>query len=263
MGALGNSFRKGHRKRDLEKYKTQLEIGRRLSTQDRCIASGVSFGSLGPTYLTYTLKIIHAAPKVKLVTHTRSNHVKHGLSHLRTTCPREKNHLFLDTASTHGKHTRLYVPPMLLWWRATQSAKAQEEVLHRANSIDVPVVYNLVYEALQADLPGEMNRLLLAVGALPPSMEQLSQSLYSPLAKASSEDLRDMLVNFDEIEAKFSTLSATCLHRMLIDPGHAVFPPGGCPGVLQLQEELRQYQQHAEATNRLNASECSAPAPEA
>jgi hypothetical protein len=147
-----------------------------------CLATGVSFGALGPAYVAHVRTMLHLLPRVTIVAHVRSNHIKHALSFLRTTCGGEVNHLRADGRADHGRRRlapvvavasgerpparRLAVPPPLLLLRASHAALDQQRVLDTAGSLAGVrgVARVLVYEALQRDLHTEMLALLEAIG---------------------------------------------------------------------------------------------------
>ena len=57
-----------------------------------CRATGVSFGALSAQWQSHIEGVLHLEPSIRVVVHVRSNHLKHGLSMLRTGCQGEHNH---------------------------------------------------------------------------------------------------------------------------------------------------------------------------
>ena len=168
-----------------------------LSPPQRCLATGVSFGALGGPYVSHVRAVRELDPRVSIVAHVRTNHLKHALSFLRTTCDGEANHLFLkppspkgSSASSHDHHghshrhsrrrlstssgvgsarhaARLHVPPPLLLLRAVHAAQEQQRILSTAHGLapkGEQAQHVLVYETMQLDLAGSLKALLVALG---------------------------------------------------------------------------------------------------
>ena len=214
-----------------------------------CRAVGVSFGALGPTYISHLQALIRLEPRVAVVVHVRSNHIKHGLSFLRTSCQGEKNHVVGATSAPLAKHTaRMYVPAPLLVLRALLAARAQDKVLRDANEIrgERKLAYVVRYEAMQRDIGAEMGALLRALGA-PASHANPPQSAVA-LVKAGSDFAGDMLTNMAQLEAQL--LSLPCLLSMLVARGPVAFELRACERELaQLPAGLKAAM-NAERSNR-------------
>ena len=103
----------------------------------RCRATGVSFGALGSAYMSHISELIFLEARIAIVVHVRSNHVKHGLSFLRTTCDGELNHA--TTADILAKQRapprKLRVPPPLLLLRTAHASLAQAKILEEAAAL--------------------------------------------------------------------------------------------------------------------------------
>ncbi|KAL1504907.1 hypothetical protein AB1Y20_008675 [Prymnesium parvum] len=164
-----------HRKRSHE-----AALGRAAEQQPQqnssrgCRASGVSFAASSDQYTRLLAKVLGMAPSVRMVVHLRSNHVKHALSFLRHSCPGQQNHLAssdvarLGSAPSHP--LRLRIPPALFLSKAFTVAQQQLLLVDRAKrASEGRIAYTLVYEAMQQDLVGEIERLLLAIGATLPA----------------------------------------------------------------------------------------------
>ena len=212
----------GHRARERKQLSASTASVRSYSSRAPCRAVGVSFGALGPAYIAHlqSLLTLSRPRAVAVVVHIRTNHVKHALSFLRTSCSGEANHITRSAAALTKHSARLYVPPALLALRAWIAARAMDKILEDADAVrgESPLAYVLRYEAMQRDIGGEMAALLRAVGA-PPA------PLYQPpavsLVKASVEDVGEMLVNAPAVEAAFRSLP--CLHAMLVARGPVDF----------------------------------------
>jgi hypothetical protein len=193
--------------------------------------------------------LIRLEPRVAVVVHVRSNHIKHGLSFLRTSCQGEKNHVVGATSAPLAKHTaRMYVPAPLLVLRALLAARAQDKVLRDANEIrgERKLAYVVRYEAMQRDIGAEMGALLRALGA-PSSHANPPQSAVA-LVKAGSDFAGDMLTNMAQLEAQL--LSLPCLLSMLVARGPVAFELRACERELaQLPAGLKAAM-NAERSNR-------------
>jgi hypothetical protein len=193
--------------------------------------------------------LIRLEPRVAVVVHVRSNHIKHGLSFLRTSCQGEKNHVVGATSAPLAKHTaRMYVPAPLLVLRALLAARAQDKVLRDANEIrgERKLAYVVRYEAMQRDIGAEMGALLRALGA-PASHANPPQSAVA-LVKAGSDFAGDMLTNMAQLEAQL--LSLPCLLSMLVARGPVAFELRACERELaQLPAGLKAAM-NAERSNR-------------
>jgi len=230
-----------------------------------CRAVGVSFGALGPVYIAHLQAVLHLEPRVAVVVHVRSNHVKHGLSFLRTSCLGEANHLTAATTSaapTHHERARLHVPPPLLILRAWMGARAQDKVLKDADAIRGarPLAYVLQYEAMQRDLHAELSALLRAVGA-PMAHLRAPIAAASSLVKAGIEDVADLLSNAAAAEIALRPLPR--LHSMLVTSGPVAFGLRACETELASLPAGLLSDMEAERLNRsaikvgLHPAECS------
>ena len=65
----------------------------RDARERRCLATGLSMGALGSAYTAHMQALGRLEPRMQIVAHVRSNHIKHALSFLRTTCDGELNHV--------------------------------------------------------------------------------------------------------------------------------------------------------------------------
>ena len=207
-----------------------------------CMATGVSFAALGANYMSHLGAIRQLEPRLSIVLHVRSNHVKHGLSFLRVSCPEQVNHAKVSAATV-----RMRVPADVLLALAVSTARAQAKVAEDARSAaGGRVAFTLVYEAMQLDLDGEIRKLLLAIG-----VPAAAAAVRVPtLIKAGGEDMREALANFDEVGRHFRPLP--CLHSMLVARGPTVFEMHAC------REEIASSS-HTQRPRwlRLNASDCN------
>ena len=246
------------------------------SQHSNCLATGVSFGALGPTYVAHLQTMLRLEPRIAVVAHVRSNHIKHGISFLRTTCDGELNHLYASdvakrrdgssggtssggsgsssssspSSATSGSGSgsdshKLHMPPALLLLKASNAAAEQSKIVKAAQSLSRGhgAVHVVMYEAMQRDLVGEMQRLLIAVGVpsaaasaaaatLDAQQQQQTQAQASSAAaeavvKAGAENARDALSNYEEVASYLRPLSG-CLHAMLGAQGPVVFELGAC-----------------------------------
>lgn len=217
-----------------------------------CLATGVSFGALGASYVAHLGAMLRLEPRLSIVLHVRSNHVKHGLSFLRVTCPSQPNHATAATAAH-----RMRMPPALLLARSVTAARSQAKVSEQAASLaGGRVAYTVVYEAMQRDLDGEMRRLLGAIGAPPAAQGSVVRG--GSLVKAGSDDLAEVLANFGEVEQHLRSLP--CLHSMLVARGPVAFEADAC------REEIGSFSEavasevaatRASGRLELNASDCN------
>lgn len=157
------------------------------ASSSSCLATGISLGALGPAYLSHVRTVQQHAPRTAIVAHVRTNHLKHALSFLRTTCDGEVNHLRADGRPDSGRRRllsstaspsrsrsasggrRLRVPPPLLLLRAVHAAQETSRVLHAAKELGGArgAAHVLVYERLQADVRAALAALLVDVGVTP------------------------------------------------------------------------------------------------
>lgn len=256
-------------------------------SQARSVGVGVSFGALGAAYLAHVRAVVQREPRVAIVAHVRTNHVKHGLSFLRTSCDGELNHATaLDVqrqsrgggSGGDGGRARLRVPPALLLLRAVNSAQEQTKILGDAIKVSPSgqLTHVVTYESLQRDLAGEMRSLLLAIGVPHAAAARATAGLAAreaghkavaddAMVKAGAEDAVDLLANFEELEGFLRPLS--CLHAMLVARGPVGFELRACAeeiGRLVLQRDPQPHASILDAARddrksrpaRLNASEC-------
>ena len=192
-----------------------------------CRAAGLSFAATGPVYLQHITELQRLMPRLPVLVHVRSNFVKHSLSYLRQSCPGELNH-----ATRHTERSALYVPPSKLLFRVRTVALAQQDILKTAAQLagGAPA-YRIVYEALQADLPGELRRVLLAVGVSLPADRPSSPPApaNAQMVKAGFDDLRSAVANFDELDAVLRGMH--CVHEMLHEKTPRVFPIERCAAI--------------------------------
>lgn len=66
----------------------------------QCRAAGISFGALGPEYLLHIRGLLQLEPRAAVIVHLRTNHIKHALSFLRTSCRQQPNHATAATAAS-------------------------------------------------------------------------------------------------------------------------------------------------------------------
>lgn len=261
-----------------------------------CHVAGLSFGALGPAYLAHVRGVLSRDPGVAIVAHVRSNYIKHAVSHLRTTCDGEFNHLTSAEKERLAQKSkqqsqkdpqqrllrRLTVPPGVLLMRAINEAREQARILRAASELTAgrSVQHVIVYEALQKDLPGEMRRLLHAIGvghevalrAAATLRPAVSSGSVTPgitdgssrssddgdaLVKAGTESLRDALSNYEEIAAFLEPVP--CLRSMLAAKAAVVFEPRACMDEIEAMPAILQAAMHEARDGRkfkLNASEC-------
>ena len=256
-----------------------------------CRVTGISFGALGSAYLAHVRAVLEHDPRVAIIAHVRSNHIKHAISHLRTSCDGELNHMTtLDKQKQQQQQQQrngpmqglLTVPPGMLLLRAVNEAHEQERILKAASDLagGRNVRHVIVYEALQQDVVGEMRRLLHAMGVEHDALTGATASLagISPVGasshtsstastddgviKAGKESLRDVLANYDEIEAFLRPLP--CLHSMLAASSAAIFQPRACAKEMESLPVGISLAMRAARDGRklkLNATECGATQP--
>ena len=263
------------------------------STRPPLVSQGVSFGALGSPFLAHLRGLLALEPRTRVVLHVRTNHVKHAISFLRTSCPGQLNHFTprLGAGRAAGRAAagggaatgdvgdspplaRLYVPPALLLQRAALAARAQSKVLADALALGSGrLAYTLAYEAMQLDLPLEIGNLLRALGvpsgavgaavarAAAARLAERAESTPGggAMLKAAAEDSRLVLANFGEAEALARSLP--CMHAMLLAATPTVFPLDACAADLermpqQLERLLVEGSREGRARLALNASEC-------
>ena len=157
---------------------------------------------------------------LRLVTWDRDNSVKHALSFLKhnhhcdCASPYLANHAKVDEAALVAKQNPfafLYVTPGRLLAKATEKALGRLALIREFDGL--PVAYAARYEAFQRDEAGEMARLLDALGLPAPPRWAKDE-----LVKLTPEDLRALVVNFDQLNATLAPWP--CLRAML----HSAIP---------------------------------------
>ena len=227
-----------------------------------CRAAGLSFAATGPPYFQHISELQRLMPRLPVLVHVRSNFVKHSLSYLRQSCPGELNH-----ATKHKERSALHVSPSKLLFRARTVALAQLDIIKTASKLagGAPA-YRIVYEALQADLPGELRRVLLAVGvSLPdrppsppppasaPSAPPGATRGAQPMVKAGFDDLRSAIANFDQLDTALHGMR--CVHEMLHEKTPRVFNIERCAAItIELQGLGRAVAARVVEAKRTNAS---------
>jgi len=237
---------------------TQLALNGR-ENQVACHAAGISFGALGDVYIRHIRVLMQLYPKVALVVHVRSNHVKHALSHLRISCG-DNNHA---TGVHHG--FRMILQPALLLAKVRTIARGQSHVVAAAADLvgEHNVAYFLLYEKMQQDMAGEIVAVLHAVGAPLHVIDKLkltgrsSQIGRVGLVKAGAEDAQDAIVNYDEVERYFRAFS--CLRSMLVAHGPVSFSLHTCKAAFEIPGHAEQF--GGRQRLQLNASECVSRVP--
>ena len=164
-------------------------------------------------------------PDLAVVSWDRDNSVKHALSYLKhnhhfdCASPFLANHGHRDEASLEARaapRSFLYVHPTRLLLKAAEKALGRLALKLELKSVDVS--YAAHYEAFQVDEAGEMARLLGALGVPVPDAWATDE-----LVKLTPEDLRDLLVNFDELNATLAPWP--CLRAMLGSAAPERFAP--------------------------------------
>lgn len=170
--------------------------------RERCRASGISIASLSPMWVAHLRAVMRVRPAVRVVVQVRSNHVKHALSLLRTSCEGQPNHIQPGrTRITRVVRARLHVPPALLLAKAVMASRQQQLLMeHAAVASGGRVAYHLLYERMQADLAGEVRNVLRAVGAPRWADVELPRTRVD-MVKAGAEDARSVLVNYGEVRS--------------------------------------------------------------
>ena len=249
-----------------------------------CLATGVSFGALGAAYIAHVRAVLHHEPRVAIVAHVRTNHVKHALSFLRTSCDGEYNHAYKvagRSGTSMTRASRLHVPPPLLLLRAVHAAQENQRILSTAKSVSSDsrgVAHVMVYERLQSHLAAELTTLLVAIG-VPRAAANAAVSATAPIedakaasekmVKAGAENLAEGLSNFAEVEAYLSTSRLPCLLSMLRAEGPQSFAVGACDAEVETlscnEERCSQWKELLAVKAArprgwaLNATECGAP----
>jgi hypothetical protein len=298
---------------------------RALARHEPCMATGISFGALGAAYMAHLHALRRAHPWLQIVAHIRTNHVKHALSFLRTSCDGELNHMTPGVMAARrggrnesssalssgvGVWRRLAIPPPLLLLRATVAAAEQSKVIEHARELSgggnavgqIPgdgasggagnsgdhgggggggggrggVAYILRYESMQRDLPGEMRRMLHALGVAGSVASAATAAMVSPetagtggegsaeaLIKAGAENAKDTLSNYGAVEEYLLRAGMPCLHSMLTALGPVAFAARACElEIGRLSPHVREQMVAArdlhEGKLKLNATECGA-----
>jgi hypothetical protein len=174
--------------------------------------------------------ILNLEARLAVVAHVRTNHVKHALSFLRTSCVGEANHLKLSGGKALAAR-KIRVPPALLLLRSAHAATDQSRILATARSIGAKrFVHVVAYEALQRNLSAEMRGLLVAIGVEPSTAAAAVRPLASETAdmtvKAGAENVADAIGNFEEVSHFLRPFR--CLHGMLVARGPHSFPLHSC-----------------------------------
>lgn len=233
----------------------------------RCRAAGVSFGAMGPQWMSHYRNVLMLDPRVRVVVHVRSNHVKHALSFLRTGCEGELNHATKNDLM-HRHESLLSVPPALLLLKACNVAREQAKLLKDAHELARGHLAHIMrYEDMQRGLDGELERLLHAIGAagdgvawsrdlpeVPPAAasptSKSDASTNMSLVKAGSDDLRHVLRNWDEVDAYLRPWP--CLHQMLVARGPVAFEMHACEA--EVQRLLDASHRHAHTNHSFDAT---------
>ena len=231
--------------------------GSRHLAKRRCQSVGISLGALGPAYISHIEALLRLEPQVSIVVHVRSNHVKHALSFIRTSCDGEMNHVTSQDLAKHASiraTSKLYVPPPLLLLHVLRVAEAQSRVLKDADHVRRGKMLHIIrYEAMQLDMHSELSGLMLAIAGDTGELHRTagiaradapgigraeefnaSTGRVDTLVKAGAEDVADMLSNAKEIEEYFRPLP--CLHSMLTTRTPLIFSLDACDAEVKALE---------------------------
>ena len=166
-------------------------------------------------------------------------------------------------------------------WRGSAATQSAQNVWPQLRATaDTNEAVSVVRWWLAASVVGEMRRLLHAMGVEHDALTGATASLagISPVGasshtsstastddgviKAGKESLRDVLANYDEIEAFLRPLP--CLHSMLAASSAAIFQPRACAKEMESLPVGISLAMRAARDGRklkLNATECGATQP--
>ncbi|KAL1514724.1 hypothetical protein AB1Y20_003811 [Prymnesium parvum] len=209
-----------------------------------CAVLGSSHISItSPTEVAQWEQVLRNSSAVLVLVQTRSNLVKWAWSFYRTGALRAvRTKLSLDglrqATSEPKEHIHLrnrsnFVPqqfvvdPALLLRTVIAKQKRSELLIHTARKfarlVGQPEEHVLMYESMQLDLEGELERIFKRMN-LPFDRVAHRQEEEGSLLKTTSEDLSRVMANWDEVHAAFSRFP--CLLKMLTDKERRVF--AGC-----------------------------------
>ena len=182
-------------------------------------------------------RVHQAVPGMRMVALIRSNVVKSALSGFRG-----KQTMALCGSSNlrfSAAYKNCTLPAMVDWsvgdfFREVASWQQRYDdfgrVLQRIRTSEHVAVESVYYEDLQLDLGQALTHMFQSIGLSPAAAAELGASRASSppqsgWLKRSSEDLRDILTNFAEIEQTLQRGRCVCLLAQLRATQATVFPP--------------------------------------
>ena len=147
--------------------------------------------------------------------------------HVAAPIPRQNIHLRDETANrTHASPVR--VDPVVLLRMVIAKQERSERLVATARRLARLTSQRrervLLYEAMQADMQGELDRLYHAMDV--PFERSAHESVPTgSLLKHAPEDLSQAIANWDEVDAAFKPYP--CLHAMLVDTERRIFDDCG------------------------------------
>lgn len=169
-----------------------------------CIASGFSLVNYGRDSVMY-VRQLYGATNFKLVMHVRTNHVKHAVSFMRTTCAGQHNHAY------ETNYSMFAIDPQRLISRSMMASRTHYRLTHVPDTLGIEPVYYVIYEILQQNPEKEIENVLRAVGVS--SYIAWKPQVEFPLVKQGSDLMNETLTNYNEVELAFG--ERPCLLRML------------------------------------------------
>ena len=180
--------------------------------------------------LTFT-----ARPDARLVTWTRTNVVKHGLSAMKAACQCRalRNHGSEKDVAYAAEHPCfVHMPPVALLRSAVLHVRASR-LLNMSSFGGVPVAHRLIYEEVQQDAAAHIDSMLRDISASSSRRRRLGATTNDNhnesiagfrMSKTSgpennphkmtTEDLSKVLLHFDPFDAVFRPWP--CLHKQLL-----------------------------------------------
>ena len=198
-----------------------------------CRASGISIASMGQSFIQHVQQLRGVDPSISLVGLVRTNHVKHAISMLRRLCTKNSSMFNNHKISPTVSNGTMRVQPSALLARTLTVTRGHANFVEQVRLLrrDRPTHF-VIYERMQQNIDREIGKLLQAVGVMHPfaDLESRVSSLDRMVVKSSTEDLKQSLKNYREVEDYFGSFgeSSTCFLPMLRAEGPVAFALDEC-----------------------------------
>jgi hypothetical protein len=179
-------------------------------------ASDELIDAVGGTAIEALRLTFTARPNARLVTWTRTNVVKFGLSNMKRVCQCRalRNHGSKKDVAYAAEHPCfVHMPPAALL-RRTVALVPSSRLLSMSSIGGVPVAHRLIYEEVQQDAAGHIDSMLRDINASSARRRRLGTTQTMKPDKLTREDLSMVLLHFGSFNAVFRPWP--CLHKQLL-----------------------------------------------